>query len=123
MADDGACRPVFAITVTGVVIDKAANNPVISGTPAGYSADFRDPYFFRSGNEAYCIVGTSRDGVASTSLHQYNASTGVFDYTGRPFYTGAGLLPYVSFRHPLPLPASVSLPTAIRSFRQHVHGR
>ena len=68
---------------------KATNNPVINGTPEGYSADFRDPYFFRSGNDAYCIVGTSRNGVASTSLHKYNPSTKVFDYTGTPFFTGA----------------------------------
>ena len=68
---------------------KATNNPVINGTPEGYSADFRDPYFFRSGNDAYCIVGTGRNGVASTSLHKYNPSTKVFDYTGTPFFTGA----------------------------------
>ena len=68
--------------------NKATNNPVINGTPDGYSADFRDPYFFRSGNDAYCIVGTSRNGVASTSLHKYNTSTKVFDYTGYPFFTG-----------------------------------
>ena len=68
---------------------KATNNPVVNGTPDGYSADFRDPYFFRSGNDAYCIVGTSRNGVASTSLHKYNTSTKVFDYIGYPFFTGA----------------------------------
>ena len=68
---------------------KASQNPVVNGTPAGYSADFRDPYFFRSGDNAYCIVGTSLNGVASTSLHQYNAATGVFDYTGKPFFTGS----------------------------------
>ncbi len=68
---------------------KATNNPVINGTPDGYSADFRDPYFFRSGDDAYCIVGTSRNGVASTSLHQYNTTTKVFDYTGYPFFTGS----------------------------------
>lgn len=63
-------------------------NPVISGTPAGYSADFRDPYFFRNGDNAYCIVGTSQNGIASTSLHVYNPTTKVFDYTGKPFFTG-----------------------------------
>lgn len=70
------------------VWNKAMNNSVIDGTPGGYSADFRDPYFFRNGNDAYCIVGTSRDGVASTTLHKYNASTGLFEYTGVPFFTG-----------------------------------
>lgn len=71
------------------VWNKAAYNPVIAGTPAGYSADFRDPYFFRNGDNAYCIVGTSVDGVSSASLHVYNPSTGGFDYTGRPFFTGS----------------------------------
>ena len=69
--------------------NKATNNPVVNGTPEGYSADFRDPYFFRSGDDAYCIVGTSRNGVASTSLHRYTAATKVFDYTGYPFFTGS----------------------------------
>ena len=68
---------------------KSSLNPVINGTPVGYSADFRDPYFFRNGNDAYCIVGTSKNGVASTSLHKYNETTGVFDYTGYPFFTGS----------------------------------
>ncbi len=69
--------------------NKVQQNPVIAGTPAGYSADFRDPYFFRNGDNAYCIVGTSKDGVASASLHKYNATTSVFDYTGIPFFTGS----------------------------------
>lgn len=68
--------------------NKATYNPVINGTPGGYSADFRDPYFFRNGENAYCIVGTSKNGVASTSLHRYNTGTKVFDYTGTPFFTG-----------------------------------
>lgn len=72
-----------------VLWNKSNLNPVINGTPSGYSADFRDPYFFRSGDNAYCIVGTAKNGVSSTSLHQYNAETGVFDYTGLPFFTGS----------------------------------
>lgn len=72
-----------------LIWNKATKNPVVNGTPEGYSADFRDPYFFRSGDNAYCIVGTSRNGVASTSLHRYNTSTKVFDYTGTPFFTGS----------------------------------
>lgn len=68
---------------------KSSLNPVISGTPSGYSADFRDPYFFRSGGKAYAIVGTSKNGVASTSLHKYNETTKRFDYTGNAFFTGS----------------------------------
>lgn len=77
--------------------NKATNNPVINGTPSGYSADFRDPYFFRNGDNAYCIVGTSKDGVASTSLHKYNPETKVFDYTGYPFFTGSNVSQCGSF--------------------------
>ena len=82
---------------TLILWNKSSKNPVINGTPSGYSADFRDPYFFRSGDDAYCIVGTSRGGVASTSLHRYNASTGVFDYTGYPFFTGSDVARCGSF--------------------------
>lgn len=80
-----------------VMWTKNTQNPVVNGTPSGYSADFRDPYFFRSGDNAYCIVGTSRGGIASTSLHKYNAATGVFDYTGLPFFTGANAAEYGTF--------------------------
>ena len=80
-----------------IIWNKATQNPVINGTPSGYSADFRDPYFFRSGNDAYCIVGTSKDGVASTSLHKYNAETQVFDYVGYPFFTGTNVSQCGSF--------------------------
>ncbi len=69
--------------------NKATQNPVVNGTPEGYSADFRDPYFFRQGDNAYCIVGTSRQGIGSTSLHIYNPTTQVFDYSGKPFFTGS----------------------------------
>ena len=50
---------------------KAQNNPQIAGTPAGYDADFRDPYFFRNGDDAYIFVGTKQNGVAANSLHKY----------------------------------------------------
>ena len=71
-----------------LIWNKSSRNPVINGTPSGYSADFRDPYFFRNGSDAYCIVGTSINGVGATSLHKYNSSTGLFDYVGYPFFTG-----------------------------------
>lgn len=42
--------------------DKSTSNPLINGRPSGLSDDFRDPYFFRSGDDAYIIVGTSKGG-------------------------------------------------------------
>lgn len=51
--------------------EKNEANPIIAGTPAGYEADFRDPYFFRSGDNAYIIVGTKKNGAGANTLHQY----------------------------------------------------
>lgn len=67
---------------------KSSKNPVISGTPSRYNADFRDPYVFRKGANLYAFVGTSLNGVSSTSLHRYNSSTGKFDDTNLSFFTG-----------------------------------
>lgn len=62
---------------------------IINGRPSGLSDDFRDPYFFRNGDNAYIIVGSSRGGVGTTTLHRYNASTGVWSNDGTAFFTGA----------------------------------
>lgn len=51
--------------------EKDANGPIIAGTPAGYEADFRDPYFFRNGEDAYIIVGTRKNGTGANTLHRY----------------------------------------------------
>lgn len=50
---------------------KVTTNPIISGRPQGLSDDFRDPYFFRNGDKAYIIVGTSKDNKGATTLHRY----------------------------------------------------
>ncbi len=55
---------------------KSNRNPIIAGRPTGLSDDFRDPYFFRNGDEAYIIVGSSKNGVGTTTLHRYQNSTG-----------------------------------------------
>ena len=68
--------------------NKKANNPIISGRPSGLSDDFRDPYFFRSGDDAYIIVGSSKGGVGTTTLHKYNATTGMWSNNGDLFFTG-----------------------------------
>lgn len=60
--------------------EKDVHNPIISGTPAGYEADFRDPYFFRNGEDAYIIVGTKKNGVGANTLHKY--ANGVWEYVG-----------------------------------------
>lgn len=66
---------------------KNAANPIIGGRPAGLSDDFRDPYFFRNGNDAYLIVGSSKNGVGTTTLHRYEAS-GRWSNSGQTFFTG-----------------------------------
>lgn len=68
--------------------NKWNNNPIISGRPAGLSDDFRDPYFFRNGNDAYIIVGSSKDGVGTTTLHKYDPSNGSWSNDGKLFFTG-----------------------------------
>lgn len=68
---------------------KYAGNPVIAGRPAGLSDDFRDPYFFRSGDDAYVIVGTSKDGVGATTLHRYSAASGMWSNNGDIFFAGS----------------------------------
>lgn len=63
--------------------------PVINGRPAGLSDDFRDPYFFRTDNGAYIIVGSSKSGVGTTTLHTYNSSSRSWSNDGKTFFTGA----------------------------------
>ncbi|MDE6297569.1 MAG: GH32 C-terminal domain-containing protein [Muribaculaceae bacterium] len=51
--------------------NKNSANPLINGRPAGLSDDFRDPYFFRNGDKAYIIVGSSKDNKGVATLHRY----------------------------------------------------
>lgn len=51
--------------------EKNPANPLINGRPAGLSDDFRDPYFFRNGDKAYIIVGSSKDNKGVATLHRY----------------------------------------------------
>lgn len=67
---------------------KLSTNPIIPGRPNTLTDDFRDPYFFRSGNDAYIIVGSSKDGVGTTSLHKYNPTSGMWSNNGDLFFTG-----------------------------------
>lgn len=68
--------------------DKLASNPVISGRPTGLSDDFRDPYFFHNGDNAYMIVGSSKNGVGTTTLHRYNPASGIWSNNGDLFFSG-----------------------------------
>lgn len=63
--------------------------PIINGRPSGLSDDFRDPYFFRSGDNAYIIVGSSKGGVGTTTLHTYNPTTKMWSNDGKTFFTGS----------------------------------
>ncbi|MDE6007116.1 MAG: GH32 C-terminal domain-containing protein [Muribaculaceae bacterium] len=67
---------------------KVSWNPIIGSKPNGLSDDFRDPYFFRNGNDAYIIVGTSKNGVGATTLHRYNAVSGMWTNNGDIFFNG-----------------------------------
>lgn len=64
-------------------------SPIIGGRPNGLSDDFRDPYFFRNGNNAYIIVGSSKDGVGVTTLHKYIPGAKMWTNTaGDIFFAG-----------------------------------
>lgn len=67
---------------------KNAGNPIISNRPNGLSDDFRDPYFFRHGNDAYIIVGSSKNGIGTTTLHHYNSTSGMWSNNGDIFFSG-----------------------------------
>lgn len=67
---------------------KWGNNPIINGRPGGLSDDFRDPYFFRNGDNAYIIVGSSKNGVGTTTLHRYDAGNKTWSNDGALFFTG-----------------------------------
>ena len=68
---------------------KDSRNPVINGRPAGLSDDFRDPYFFRNGDNAYIIVGSSKDGIGTVTLHRYIPLTGTWtNNAGDIFFSG-----------------------------------
>lgn len=69
---------------------KSSKNPIINGRPAGLSDDFRDPYFFRNGDNAYIIVGTSKDGIGAVTLHKYIPLTGTWtNNAGDIFFSGS----------------------------------
>ncbi len=46
----------------------------INGIPGGYSSDFRDPYYFRNGDKAYLMVGSSKNGIGCTILFEWNGT-------------------------------------------------
>lgn len=70
---------------------------IINGRPAGLSDDFRDPYFFRNGNDAYIIVGTAKDGIGATTLHKYNPSTKTWSNDGKIFFAGTSKADHGTF--------------------------
>ncbi len=64
---------------------KNPSNPLINGRPAGLSDDFRDPYFFRNGDKAYIIVGSSsKDKKGVATLHRYE--NGRWTNDGKTFF-------------------------------------
>lgn len=67
---------------------KNTGNPIISNRPNGLSDDFRDPHFFRHGNDAYIIVGSSKNGIGTTTLHRYNSTSGIWSNSGDLFFSG-----------------------------------
>ncbi len=69
--------------------NKSTSNPLINGRPSGLSDDFRDPYFFRSGDDAYIIVGTSKGGLGAVTLHKMDPASKRFTNDGRIFFSAS----------------------------------
>lgn len=65
--------------------EKNTSNPLINGRPGGLSDDFRDPYFFRNGDKAYIIVGSSQDNRGVATLHRYE--NGRWSNDGSTFFS------------------------------------
>lgn len=73
------------------LIDWDKNGVIINGRPAGLSDDFRDPYFFRNGDDAYIIVGTAKNGIGATTLHKYDGATKTWSNNGDIFFAGSSV--------------------------------
>mgnify|MGYP001160405253 FL=1 len=76
---------------------KQDGNPMINGRPSGLSDDFRDPYFFTSGGKKYIIVGSAKNGVGTTTLHEYNPETRTWSNDGRTFFSGTSASTHGTF--------------------------
>ena len=63
---------------------KNERNPIINGKPSGLSDDFRDCFFFRNGDKAYIIVGSSKNDKGVATLHRY--SNGNWSNDGSTFF-------------------------------------
>lgn len=77
---------VQAVPTDETLLDWEKKGVIINGVPAGMSDDFRDPYFFRSGENAYIIVGSAKNGMGATTLHKYNPSTKTWSNDGSIFF-------------------------------------
>ena len=97
--DYGKAMISFATPADASLIDwnKASNNPRINGRPSGLSDDFRDPYFFRTDNGAYIIVGSSKNGIGCCTLHKYNEGTGNWSNDGTLFFQGTNVSTHGTF--------------------------
>lgn len=87
----------LAVPTDESLIDWEKKGVIINGKPAGLSDDFRDPYFFRSGDNAYIIVGTAKNGIGATTLHKYNPATKTWSNDGSIFFSGTSAAEHGTF--------------------------
>lgn len=78
---------VSACPTDDSMIDWDKTGVALSGRPAGLSDDFRDPYVFKAGDDIYMIVGSSKDGLGTTTLHKYNPTTKSWSNDGKLFFS------------------------------------
>lgn len=87
--DYGHASIIGATPKNDALLQWTKQGELIPNRPDGLSDDFRDPYFFRNGDNAYIIVGTNKDGVGACTLHRYNASNGSWSNDGSIFFRGS----------------------------------
>ncbi len=93
--DNTKARIVQAKATDNTLIEWGSKQVVIDGSPAGLSADFRDPYYFEANGNKYIIVGASKNGIGACTLHQYK--NGSWTNDGAIFYQGTSTNQHGSF--------------------------
>lgn len=86
-----------AVPTDETLLDWEKKGVIINGKPTGLSDDFRDPYFFRNGEDAYIIVGSAKDGIGATTLHKYNPATKNWSNDGSIFFAGTSKTEHGTF--------------------------
>ncbi len=93
--DNAKARIVKTTANDNKLIDWQNKSVIIDGRPSGLSDDFRDPYYFEANGNKYVIVGTSKNGIGTCTLHKLNGSSWSND--GAIFFQGGSASQHGTF--------------------------